>query len=376
MRFAITARILQYDGFGMQTLLAGLVQGIAELEVNHEIFLLVDASQQIPQEIDRRKIRVVPIFRNTGSSIRKLLWDHFAIGYICKKLKIDALYASAHIRPLYAPCPVVVSVYDMMYHLFPDQWSLSDRIYFGLSVRQLTTRASAIAALSNNTKKDILDILKVKEDLVKVIYPGVPDGFRPVPSQISRPVIEKFGVSNPFILYVGSFHPRKNVDGLLDAFELIASDIPHDLVLVGPGQFARKELRTRFSESQVLNRIKVIGMVPRSELPCFYSQADVFVFPSLYEGFGFPVLEALACGCPTITSNSSSLVEVAGEAAVLVDPINTAELANGMKRVMKDNELRSHLKNRSILQAECFSWEKAARETVALLEKVASGNNH
>jgi glycosyltransferase involved in cell wall biosynthesis len=373
MRFAMTGRILQYNGFGMQTLLAGLVPAILDLKTGHEFFLLVDPDQVISLDIHPGKMESVPISPSTITVLGKFAWDHFSVGSVCKKLNIDVLYASAHIRPLYTRCPVVVSVFDMMYHLFPQQWSLSERVYFGLSSSILTSRASAIAALSENTKKDILNILKVREDAVEVIYPGVPQGFEPVPSNKSQPVLDKYKLDQPYILYIGSLHPRKNVEGLLDAFEIIAPEIPHDLAIVGPGLFNHENLSKRFVDSPVSDRIKVLGMLPRSELPSFYSQAAVFVFPSLYEGFGFPVLEALACGCPTITTRSSSLVEVAGEAAVLVEPNDTNGLVSGIKKVLIDSQYRAYLQKQSLLQAACFSWENAARKTVALLEKVAAG---
>ncbi len=365
------SRILKYEGFGMQTLLAGLLKGIEEIDTQHELVLLVESGQLLPESLPVDRFQVIPVPTYSDTAFGKLWWDHVAVGRACKKLQIDALYASAHVRPAYIPCPVVVSVFDMMYHRFPQDWPWSDQAYFRLAVSLLTSRATAIAALSKNTKQDILALLSIPEERVEVVYPGVPLEFTRLPPSDSENIRERYDLPSPFILFVGTFHPRKNLLGMLDAFEEIATEIPHDLVIIGPVVWNNQHILRRMRGSRFTDRIRFIGFVPRSDLPLFYNQADLFVFPSLYEGFGFPVLEALACGCATITTNVSSLPEVAGDAAVLVAPGKVEELSNAIRQVLGDTELRARLRRSGLQQAQRFSWSITAHKTIALLEKAA-----
>lgn len=365
------SRILKYEGFGIQTLLTGLLKGIEEIDTQHEIVLLVEPGQSLPEALGSNYFQVVPVHPNTNTTLRKFWWDHVAVGRACKQLQIDALYAPAHVRPLYVPCPVVVLVHDMMYHRFPSQWPWSDQIYFRIVVSLLTSRATKVMAQSQSTKQDILRFLSIPEERVDAIYPGVPAGFQSLSSEESHQICERYELPNPFILFVGGFHPRKNLSGMLEAFEEIAAEFPHDLVIIGPTIWDNQALVRRMQQSPRAERIRFIGLVPRSDLPLFYNEADLFVFPSLYEGFGFPVLEALACGCPTITTNVSALPEVTGNAAILVAPGKVGELSNAIRQVLGDTELRAKLRRSGPQQAQRFSWSITAHETIALLEKAA-----
>lgn len=371
MRFAIMGRILQYEGSGMQTFLIGLLRGITEVCDHHEIILLVDPEQSLPANLASNRLRVMPITPRTDTILGKFWWDHVAVGRACSILQVDALYAPAHVRPAYTPCPAVVSVLDMMYHRFPHYWKWSDHLYFRTAVSSLTSRAVRIAALSRNTKRDILSFLSIPEEKIEVVYPGVPAGFTPLPPQEGEKIRKRYQLSRPFVLFAGSFHPRKNLMRLFDAFEKIADRVPHELVIVGPARWDGKAVRQRARESPVAQRIRLLGLVPRSELPLFFNAADVFVFPSLYEGFGFPVLEALACGCPTITTNVSSLPEVAGDAALLVSPYATEELSHAICQVLEDTDLRARLRRLALQQARRFSWITTAEKTLKLLEDAA-----
>jgi glycosyltransferase involved in cell wall biosynthesis len=375
MKFAIMARILKYEGSGIHTFLMGLLRGIAEIGSQHEIVLLVDPSQSLPGTLDSHQFRVVPVHPHTDTTLGKFWWDHVAVGRACKSLEVDALYAPAHVRPAYAPCPVIVSVFDMMYHRFPLYWKWSDQAYFRAAVSILTPHAAKTAALSKNTKQDILLFLSIPEEKIEVVYPGVPEGFKPLSSHESKKIRKRYQLPKPFILFVGSFHPRKNLMGLLDAFHDVANQLPHDLVIIGSNRWNSEAIRQRIQGSPVAQRIRFIGMVPRSDLPLFYNEADLFVFPTLYEGFGFPVLEALACGCPTITTDVGSLPEVAGDAALLVTPGDTRDLSNAICKVLVNVELKAALKQRSLKQAQRFSWTTTATKTLALLEDAVLDNH-
>ncbi|HMQ30112.1 MAG TPA: glycosyltransferase family 1 protein [Chloroflexaceae bacterium] len=369
MRFAFLARLLgpAYEGYGVQTLLLGLLRGIAELEPGHELVLIVDPAQALPPEL-RGAFRAAPLAPPPSGAAARLWWDHLAVGMLCRQLGADALYCPAHVRPLYAPCPTVVSVPDMMYHRFPEQWAWSDQAYFRLAVSGLTRRATAIAALSEATRRDLLAMVGAPAERVAVVYPGVPAGFRPVDPAAA---LARLGVERPYVLCVSSDHPRKNLGGMIAAFEQVAAEVPHELVLAGPAVWASEQVRARVESSPFAGRIRRLGVVPEADLVALYSGADLFALPSLYEGFGFPVLEAMACGCPTITSAVSSLPEVAGAAAILTPPGDTDALADALRRALGDAALRADMGRRGLAQARRFSWRAAAEQTLALLERAA-----
>ena len=370
MRFVFMGRILSpaYAGYGVQTLLLGLLRAIAEAGTTHELVLIVDPTQQVPTEL-QGAFQIAPLAPRPSGAAARLWWDHVAVGMLCCQLRADALYCPAHVRPLYAPCPTVVSVPDMMYHRFPDQWAWSDQTYFRLAVSGLTRRATKIAALSEATRRDLVAITGVSAAHVAVIYPGVPVGFQPVDPQAMR---VRYSLERPYILCVSSDHPRKNLPGMLAAFAQIAAEVPHDLVLVGPAVWASEQIRALVATNPFAERIQRLGVVPEADLIALYSGADLFVLPSLYEGFGFPVLEALACGCPTITSAVSSLPEVAGDAAILTPPGDTAALVAALRRALGDTTLREEMRQRGLAHARRFTWHTAAAQTLALLEHAAT----
>jgi len=368
MRVVIMGRILTYDGSGIQRLLMGLLQAIGHLDCGHEIFVLVKPGQKIPENLAGTPLRFFPVSSGADTLLNRMRWDHVAVGRACNTLGADVLYAPAHVRPAYAPCPVVVMVPDMMYHKFPEFWPWHDQAYFRLAVSLLTTRAARIAALSECTKQDLLSFLKVPADKVKVVYPGVSAEFRPMPLEDRNRVARTYGLHRPFILFVGSYHVRKNLKGLLEAFSRIAGGIPHELAIVG-SRWCPDEILESIERTGVADRIRLLQYVPDAALPSLYSAADLFVYPSLYEGFGFPVLEAMACGCPTVATNVSSIPEVVGKGGILVPPGDVSALASALGQIANDLEQRAYLAEQGLIEARRFSWTKTASQMVRLWEE-------
>jgi glycosyltransferase involved in cell wall biosynthesis len=371
VKFAFLSRILGYHGYGVQTHLAGLLQAILRLNTGHEIILLAGREPLPLAELGLQgaRVEVAAPSLDLGHPLGRLAWDHLAVGLACRRLGVDAVYAPAHVRPLYLPCPAVVEVHDMMYHLFPEQWSRSDRLYFRAGVDWLTRRASRVSTPSECSRRDFLRLVPYPAERAAVVYHGTPPGFAPVAAEECAAVLQRWGLERPYILYAGSFHRRKNLAGLLEAFEQAAPGCEHELAVAGPQEPPDAALLERLQHGPWAGRVRLLGLAPRADLPALFSAAQVFVFPSLYEGFGLPVLEAMACGCPVITTNASSLPEVAGEAGVLVPPGDSRALAQALQRVLGEAALHQELKRRGMEQARRFTWEQAARQTIELLEQ-------
>jgi glycosyltransferase involved in cell wall biosynthesis len=367
MKMGVLARSLSYDGYGVQTFLMGLLDGFMQAAPEHDFTLFTQTA--LPPDLRQRwdRFAEVQVRPRGGSAGARLFWDHLAFGAAARRHRMDVLYSSAHIRPAWCPCPVVVGVPDMMYHRFPRDWSLTERLYFRLAAALFLPRAAAVAALSEHTRADILDCTSLPPERVRVVYPGAPQGFTRLPQEVSSQVRLKYALPKPFVLYVGSFHPRKNLELLVQAFEALHERIPHDLVIVGMPIWHADRMTARLRASPAAGRIKPIGFVPASDLVMFYNQADCFVFPSRYEGFGFPVLEALACGCPTITTTASSLPEIAAGAACLVAPEDAPALQNTLLQVLQEEPLRLQMRQAGLERAARFTWLDAAQKTIQLL---------
>jgi glycosyltransferase involved in cell wall biosynthesis len=373
MKIGIMVRGLNYQGSGVFTIISGLIQELSRKNLQHEVFLFTEPTQTFPYSLDNSKMKIIPIYPGANSSIGKFIWDHFSIGYACRKYNIDVLYSPSHVRPIYSPCPTVVQVLDMMYHKFPEYWNRFDSLYFQTFVSLLTPRASRISAISENTKRDIMSILNIEENKIEVIYPGIPYGFKVINKRESVGIREKLKLSKPYIFFNGSFHPRKNLSALVKAFEAIGNNIEHDLVIKVSRNWQDNKLKHQIYSSPLSSRIKLFeAYFHIDEIAYLYNEADIFVFPSLYEGFGFPVLEALACGCPTIASDISSIPEVTGDAALLVDPGDINALSEAILTILTNDDYRAKLKSCSLKQAKKFSWAITTEKTINLILDAAS----
>jgi glycosyltransferase involved in cell wall biosynthesis len=317
----------------------------------------------------------VPLF--SCASLRSL-WEDMRFLCALKRLG-DAVHFPNHHMGRYALFlgrPYIITVHDLIRYfdlrgrtVLIHRPNLRDRIYLSLDYAGIR-RAPAIIAISHTTKRDLVRHLGIPEERIFVVYHGVDhDLFRPVEE---RPIDE------PYILFVGSEHPRKNLFTLLKAFKLLKGmdrRFRHlKLVKVGAAGGGEAPFRERtlkaIAQLGLDGDVVFAGVVPDEELPAYYSGAECLVFPSLYEGFGFPVLEAMASGCPVIVSSAGSLPEVAGDAALVVEPLDARALAEAMHALLTDGSLRRRLVQRGLKRASQFSWEKAARETEAVYQQV------
>jgi glycosyltransferase involved in cell wall biosynthesis len=315
----------------------------------------------------------------TSRPVVRVFWEQVVQPAALQKERVDLLHALAFVTPLLSPCPSVVTIYDLSFLLYPQSFKRSKRFYLGLFTRLSARRARRIIAISKSTKRDVVRLLGVPPGKVEVVYCGIDEVFRPLTEDQVDAFRSKRGLPERFILFVGTIEPRKNVTRLIEAFANLQTCRLKNLKLVigGAKGWFYEDAFARVEELGLEGEVMFPGYIPVSELPLWYNAAKLFVYPSLYEGFGLPLLEAMACGTPVVAANTSSLPEVVGKAGLTVDPLDVEGLAEAMRRALSDKDLRQEMRERGLKKAKGFSWTKTARETVQVyrraMEDVCTG---
>jgi glycosyltransferase involved in cell wall biosynthesis len=291
----------------------------------------------------------------------------------------DLLFVPSHVLPLVHPRCTVVTIHDLGYHYHPETHTLFQNLYLRWSTRYNARTATRVLADSEATRCDLIHYYGIPKDKIVVVYPGRDETLAPVTDPVALAAVRaRYELSSPYLLYVGTLHPRKNLVRLVQAFaSTVQSETERSLpagsnlqlVLAGQKGWLYDDIFAQVRKLGIADRVILTGYVPDSDLPALLSGALAFVFPSLYEGFGLPVLEAMACGTPVICSNASSLPEVAGDAALLVDPLDLHELAGAIHRIITDKDLRRLLVAKGFEQVERFSWHRCAQEALQVLEE-------
>jgi glycosyltransferase involved in cell wall biosynthesis len=283
---------------------------------------------------------------------------------------VDLFHATEHLLPRFSSVRTVFTLHDLIFLFHPETHKPLNRWFLTLMMPRFLRAADAVIAVSECTKRDAIRFYRIPEEKITVIYEGVNPRFRPASPETIAAVRARYNLPEHFILYVGTIEPRKNLTALLEAFHHLLATHDLRLVIVGKKGWLYEGFFRRLRELGLGDRVIFTGYVPDEDLPAIYSAADLFVFPSLYEGFGLPVLEAMACGTPVICSNTSSLPEVAGDAAFLVDPTDVCSLAGAMEQALTDEHLRSELMAKGLERARWFTWEKAAAKTLEVYRGV------
>jgi glycosyltransferase involved in cell wall biosynthesis len=300
------------------------------------------------------------------------LWTHVRLSWEMVVSAPDVLFVPAHVLPIVHPRRSVVTVHDLGYLSYPKAHTRFARWYLNWSTRFNAHQAAHLIVDSQATCNDLVIHYGVQRNKITVVYPGVGPGMAPVSSDAElQHVRDRYHLPPEYLLFVGTLQPRKNLNALLEAFASVREQHPQvQLVLAGKRGWLYRSLFEKCQELGLEPYVHWIGYVPQDDLAALLSAARAFVLPSLYEGFGLPVLEAMACGTPVICSRVSSLPEVAGDAALLIDPNDPFDLANAMNRLLDDSSLRSQLSKRGLQQAARFSWETCAAGTLQVLEAV------
>jgi glycosyltransferase involved in cell wall biosynthesis len=355
-RIAFDTSSLALTGGGTATYLRELMKALGCLD--NDICL---SMHDYPPFFSRSR----KVLRVLDTLNRELIWQQRILPLQAKKTGAAILHSPAMICPLACDVPIVLTVLDAYIVRSPRSFSFWQRTMMNHLFPRCIERADRIIAISNFTKNEILDLYPhIPEEKIFVTWLGVHERFRITPKEHKETIRRKYCLDKPFILSVSTIEPRKNLKTLIMAFARIKDKIDHDLVLIGAYGWNSKDLYSMISDLKLNDRIRFPGYVDIEELPVIYNLADVFVYPSLYEGFGLPPLEAMACGCPVITSNVASLPEVVGDAAETLDPLDIEALEFSIKKMLHDVDVRNKFIEKGLQNIKHFTWEQCAAETV------------
>ncbi len=383
MKIAIDARRLR--DFGIGTYIRNLITAIAAIDDTNE-YLLVSfpEDEQLLRHLPGN-FRPIPCTRPDTDRL-----DHIALPWLIRQLSPDLCHIPLNRVPLFMPKPYVVTVHDMGRLLF-DEAPDTVRNLWRFRLRRGLQRADRIIAVSSATRRDIHNIVGIPEEDVRVVYNAPDPRFfehghmadaRAAGPQArareSQRILERYQINYPFLLYAGNIRPQKNIPRMVEAFAVVRSELQDapqyrdlHLIIIGDTISKYPSVRHAVIKSRVEHCVRFLGFVPFDTLRAFYELATGFLFPSLYEGFGLPPLEAMAAGTPVLVSNVSSLPEVVGDAAILVNPENVFDIARGIKELLLNDKLRAELVVRGRLHAAGFSWQYAAEEVTRIYREVA-----
>jgi glycosyltransferase involved in cell wall biosynthesis len=281
-------------------------------------------------------------------------------------------HATEHLLLPLRGVPTVLTVHDLIFRLLPEQHKLLNRWYLNLSMPLYCRRATHIIAVSEQTRRDVVSAYGIPVEKITVIYEAADARFQVQSAEAEAGARARYHLPERYLLFVGTIEPRKNLTRLLTAFErLLTEELTDALVIVGKRGWLTGDFYAALERSPAKPAVLFPGFIPDEDLPAIYAGAQALVMPSLYEGFGLPVLEAMACATPVACSNNASLPEIAGDAALLFDPAEVDDISDTLRRILLDSDLQAHLGEAGLRRASQFSWERAAQETLALYQRLA-----
>ena len=361
MRIGVDVREVCAGKAGKGRYVTELIAALAEIDHKNEYILYGWHGNHLSEIPKRWEFKALP---QSG-----LAW-HLAVAGRLRKDGIDLYWATtSYIVSCITSVPTILVVHDLATFIVPEaRLPLKTRILERLLLKRASQKSKAIVTLSESTKNDLIRVFQIPSFKITVTGEGVSNKIHSVDRHVEN-------LPERFILFVGTIEPRKNIARLIHAYSTLESSIQKDypLVIVGKRGWYWEDVDLAIKERNVQDRIVFLDYVPDEDLPAIYSRAACFVYPSLYEGFGLPPLEAMACGTPVITSNISSLPEVVGEAGILVDPYNIEEIAQAIRTVLTDPDLRRSMSEKGLERAKLFTWENTARQTIKIYEEVLQG---
>ena len=359
MRVGIDARLVYYSQAGIGQYILHLVDGLAKVDEANE-YVLLQSRKDSTTILEQPNFRRVSLWTPSHHRL-----ERYALNVELMRLGLDVLHSPDFIPPHRPSCKSVITVHDLAFLLYPHFLTKESARYYG-HIDEAVRWTDHIIAVSESTKRDTMQHLGVPEDKITVVYEAANPIFRPVDQDKAREEVRnRHGVDGPFILFVSTIEPRKNVPTLLRAVWQLQECYKQDirLVLAGGKGWLFEDAFALVDELKLDDRVHFVGRVSSEDLLYLYNAAEMLAHPAFYEGFGLPPLEAMACGLPPVVSNVASLPEVVGDAGLLIDPHDTDELTVAMWRLLNDSDLHQEMQTKGLRQAQRFSWERAARET-------------
>jgi glycosyltransferase involved in cell wall biosynthesis len=369
MNIAINAQLLNtaqtYRGAGVSIYSQNLLLALGKQPHDHCFTVFLNDPAFAAPGMEMRRTRWP-----AHQPLARILWEQSALPLAMIKGKVDLVHGLVNVLPLATKTPGVVTVHDLSFLRMPERFPLAKRSYLGQLCQWSAHRARRVIAVSRQTADDLIHFFDLPAQKIEVVYNGVADHFSPAPANGVRSGLD---LPERFLLYVGTLEPRKNLERLIEAFAgWRAAAAPQDqdvaLVLAGAQGWFYEQIFQRVHALNLSHVVHFPGFVPAETLPDWYRSALAFVYPSLFEGFGLPVLEAMTCGAPVLCSRARSLLEVAGDAALTFAAEDTTALSAALARIVGDASLRQDLRQRGLAQARRFSWARCAAETLSVYE--------
>lgn len=372
MRIAIDAHSIGTRLGGNETYAANLIEALARIDCVNDYTLYVTTAEAV----DRYSRRWPNFLVRSTRPHTPLIRIPLTLSAELRKNPVDVLHVQ-FTAPPFCPCPVVVSVHDLSFEHLPQTFHRRSRTQLRLTVRHSVRRAARVLTLSEHTRNDVIETYGIERSGVEVIPIAASPNFRPVSDERElQRVRHTYRIESDYILSVGSIQPRKNLVRLVRAYSLLRDKVGADklpkLVFVGKRAWLYDETLRALEEAALGDSVVLTGYVPESDLPALYSGSTCFVYPSFFEGFGLPPLEAMQCGAPVIIGNRTSLPEVAGDAAIAVDPFDVQGIAGAIEELINKPALREELRVKGLARAKKFNWDETAKRTLQVYEQIVN----
>ena len=365
MKIGIMLRHMEQHHGGVLVYTHNLLREMLALDTPHEFVLIYRNPDLIRSYADGDRVREIAVQAPSA-----LAWDQMAVPWLERKERFDVIFNPKFTVPFLSKAKKVFVLHGSEWFVIPEAYLWYDRCYTHTLTSLYCRNADGVITVSNVVKEDIVKFTGVKPEKVVPVHNGFdPNRFHVIQnSLLLEAVRQEYQLPERFILWTGQIYPPKNLGRLLEALAQVKDEIPHKLVIAGEERWRAKEDLELIERLGIKDRIHFTGWVSHDHLPAFYNLADLFVLPSLYEGFGIPLLEAMACGCPVLTSTTGSPPEVVGDAGYLVNPTNVEAIASGILEVLSNPVLREVMVTKGLKRVKEFSWEKCARKTLTVLE--------
>jgi glycosyltransferase involved in cell wall biosynthesis len=372
MRIGIEAqRIFRRKKHGMDMVALALIRNLQQLDTKNEYFIFVNDTEDTSAIQETDNFKIIPL-----APALYPIWEQRNLAKAVKTYQLDLLHCTSNTAPVSCSIPLLITLHDIIYlekiNLKEGTWyQRLGNIYRRWNVPKVVNKAAMIFTVSNYEQKRIVQHFSMNDNDVQVIYNGVAGHFKVEEPNKQEAIRLKYNLPQSFILFLGNTDPKKNLKGVLKSLAILEKNKVEYPDIVMP-DFGKEVLETMLNEimaPQLISKIHLTGYIPNEDLPAIYSQAKIFLYPSLRESFGLPILEAMACGCPVITSDTSSMPEVAGDAAIIIDPFDPSAISGAIEKLLSEEDTRNKLINKGFKRPPLFDYKKGALDTLSAYQK-------